>query len=185
RSLSVTCGFHVALRMRGPFADVRGGRNAFAMRIFGDVREVAFQLADGFFTEDVLDLFGVLVDVVGGNLGGVGEIQFPEPVIADDRTGKLPAGRREKDHVAFLVQRDEAMAAQILGLPFDVLDGFAPALAQFTQRDTFTFEITRLEHVIDGLQRVLTLNTPGARTLTNPTNEEAMAGTKKKCQAEY
>ena len=59
--------------------------------------ELAFELAHGLIAEDVFDLFRVLVHVVGGVVGFVREVEFPEPVIPHDLPGALQARGRQKD----------------------------------------------------------------------------------------
>ena len=85
------------------------------MRIGGRVLQPTFQLTHHFITEHMLDLLGVFVDVVRGDLRGVGQIQFPEPVIPHNGAGELPARGREENQVAFLVQRGEFVPAQLGG----------------------------------------------------------------------
>jgi len=65
--------------------------------------------AHGVGAKHVLDFVGVFVDVVGGVLHRVGEVELPEPVIAHDLTGALPAGGGEEEDVSFFMRRYEAV----------------------------------------------------------------------------
>ena len=58
------------------------------MRVGVDPRQSPLQLPDRRFAQHMLDLFGVVVDVIGRDLGGVGQVELPQPVIPDDRAAR-------------------------------------------------------------------------------------------------
>ena len=60
------------------------------MRVADRVFESFFEASDEVFAEMVLDVFGVVMDMVGWVMGGIGEIELPETVIANDLAGSVP-----------------------------------------------------------------------------------------------
>ena len=56
-----------------------------------------------FLTQHVLNLLGVIVHMVGRNLGLIGKVQLPEAVIANNLTGALPALGRKMHLIAILM----------------------------------------------------------------------------------
>ena len=75
-----------------------------AVRVDAGVVEGALKRAHDFLTQHVLNLLGVIVHMVGRNLGLIGKVQFPETVIADNLAGALPALGRKMHLVAVLMQ---------------------------------------------------------------------------------
>src|SRR5262245_25241330 len=73
--LSVTHHFVRPLRRGGAALHVRKAGNGTAMGVVRGVGQPAFQIAHDFVAKDVLDFLGVLVDVISGDLCGVGEVK--------------------------------------------------------------------------------------------------------------
>ena len=73
------------------------------MGIARGVVEQALEFAHHIVAKDVLDFLGVIVHVVRRDVGGVGQVKLPEPMVADDRAGQLPTAWCEQDFVALLV----------------------------------------------------------------------------------
>ena len=74
------------------------------MGISACVVKGALDLADNLLAKYVLDDLGVVMDMVRGDLGLVGEVELPKAVVADDLAGTLPACRSEVNAVAFIMQ---------------------------------------------------------------------------------
>src|SRR5687767_14882114 len=103
-------------RTRSRLVDHRGARNGFAVRVASCVIESFLELPDNVLTEDMFNFFGVLVHVVRGDLGRIGEIKLPEAVVADDGGGALHACRGEEHKVAFVVSGGKAVSDEVGGL---------------------------------------------------------------------
>lgn len=80
------------------------------MRILLGELKPALEFAHGFSSEDMLDFIGVFMHVIGRELDGVGQVEFPQAMVANDLAGALPSGRGEKHDVAFLVGGDKTVA---------------------------------------------------------------------------
>jgi hypothetical protein len=90
------------------------------MGIAPGVIEPLLQHANGLLPQDVFDFLGVLMHVVGCDMRGVSEIEFPQSVIADDLAGALPALRGERCRTTVARQGHIVVTAErielILGL---------------------------------------------------------------------
>ena len=129
--------------------------NGLAVGIGGGVVEGALELAHGFLAKHVLDFLGIVVDVVGCDLGLVGEVELPEAVIADNLTRTLPALGREVNGIARIVGSGELMAEERARLVADFVDSLAATLGQFAQGDAFAVKLARLQYVVNSLERIL------------------------------
>src|SRR6187402_1860046 len=70
------------------------GRDAFAVRIGQGMAEDFCQGGDVLLGEEVFHLLGAVVDVILGVTGALGEVEFPEPVVAHHPGGFAEAVRR-------------------------------------------------------------------------------------------
>src|SRR6185503_2302415 len=161
----VASKFDRPLRRRRATLHVRKAWDWTAVRVVCGVGQTAFQFAHYFVAEHVLNLFCVLMDVVGGDLRGVRQVEFPEAVIADDGASQLPARRSHRDGIAFVVRRRQAVPAQLCRLRGDFLDGFAAPFGQFAEGDTLALEVAGFEHLVNGLERILALDAQDPRAL--------------------
>ena len=127
-----------------------------------------FQLADGFVSEHVLNFFRVIMHMVGGDPGGVGEVKLPHAMVANDFARALPAGGGEIHGLAGVVAGGESMAdnfaRKLPGLPF----GFAALIGEFAERHIVAFELAAFEDLIERLERVLPACAALARALPPP-----------------
>ena len=83
------------------------------VRVDAGVIKGTLKRAHDFLTQHVLNLLGVIVHMVGRNLGFVGKVQLPEAVIADNLTGALPAIGRKVHLVSLLMQGGQMMPRQL------------------------------------------------------------------------
>ena len=86
--------------------------NESAVRVAPGVVEALLQFPHRLFSKEVLNLLSVLMHVIGGNMGRVGQIELPEAVISDDLAGTLPAAGSEKCRVAIAGQGHILVTAQ-------------------------------------------------------------------------
>ena len=107
--------------------------NCPAVRIVCSVLQPALELAHHFFAQDMLDLLRVFMHMVRGKSRGVGEIELPKTVIADNRRRPLSPRRRQEKRGAIGIQRGQPMMDKAVGLIARLLDRFAPALRELAQ----------------------------------------------------
>ena len=53
-----------------------------------------------FFTQNMLDLFGILMNVIGGIARLVGQVEFPKAVVTNNLTGSFPTGGSKGESLA-------------------------------------------------------------------------------------
>src|SRR5688572_4138446 len=75
-----------AFRPGSPLPHVRETRNSPAVRVGRGVFQAALQFPHYFFAEHMLNLFGILMNVVSRDLCGIRQVEFPKAMIAHDGT---------------------------------------------------------------------------------------------------
>ena len=65
------------------------------MRIKARVFQNTLKLSDHALAQNMFDFFCIVMNVVGCVTSLIGEIQLPEPVVADNLAGPLPTFRSE------------------------------------------------------------------------------------------
>src|SRR5690606_10322387 len=108
--------------------------NAAAVRVRGRAVKAPLELADDAGFQDVLDFLGVLMHMVGTVLRRAREVEFPEPMIAD-QFGRAPQSTRGEAHVAAVdpIARGEPMARQVAGAAVRVGQGLTPLFGELAE----------------------------------------------------
>ena len=128
----VSDGIFAPDRIGHRLANIRRAGNHPAMRIAPRIIESSFQLPHHVLPQDMLDLFRIIVDMIHRDLRGVGEVQFPEAVIAHDGQRPLQSFRGEIKRVRIFAQAGQAVRAQFPRLGQRVLESLPPPLRQFS-----------------------------------------------------
>jgi hypothetical protein len=162
-----------------------GTGDGFSVRICLREVEAAFELAHGILAEDMLDLFGVVVNVVGTVLHDVREVELPEAMISHDGTGFAPAFGGEVEHAAVVGEGGELLAEEFIGLEADLLQGLASGLGEIEQGDAFLTEVTTLGEVVHGFEGVFAFDTAFLSFLPPEPREPALLRTEQKGHREH
>ncbi len=93
--------------------------------------------------------------MVGLVVGEVGQIEFPEPVIADDRPAAPLPLEGEVGDIAILAGRRRTSVHQRTNLGARRLQGLAAQLRQLLERDALPLESRDPQDAVDCLERVL------------------------------
>jgi len=98
--------------------NITGAGNRFTVGVFCRVIQTPFQFTHHGFTENVLNLFRIFVHVIRCDVGRVGQIQFPQPVIPHDLSRPLATFRSEINRIP--INRSQAVVLQF----FTTTQGF-------------------------------------------------------------
>jgi hypothetical protein len=120
--------------------DIFETRDQFAVRVSPGVVEALFQLPNRLFSQDVLDLLGVLMHVIGGDMGGIGQVKLPQAMISNDLARTLPTFGSEKCRVAIAGESHVLMTSECVDRAVSFFQCLAPSLRQLAGADLVGFK---------------------------------------------
>jgi hypothetical protein len=147
--------------------------DGFAVRICVGKLQSAFERADNILTQDMLDMFGVVMHMVRRDLCGMCEVQFPQTVISDDGTGAFPTCGSQGE--AVVLDGCEVMTDKCPDIRLDFFKSSSPSFSQLAQGDAVSHEGVGLESVVDGFEGVFTSDTTATIGMFQPAGNDAHA----------